>query len=81
MRIPETKLKKLFYYHLVDRRVMYLWNFYFDIENDYSLSDDEVKERQEIIMNEIGYHEDIIIELLNELTYDEIFKVKHEYSL
>lgn len=60
---------------------MHLWSFYFDIEQDFSLSTKDVDSRQEIIMREIGYHEDIIIELLNHITYDEIFKVKDEYNL
>ena len=81
MRMPETKIKKLFYYHLVDRRVMYLWSFYFDVEQDYNLSDEQVRQRQEVIMKEIGYHEEIIVELLNHITYDEIFKIKDEYGL
>ena len=81
MRLPDTKLKKLFYYHLVDKRVMYLWNFFFDVENDFNLSDDHVKRRQQVIMHEIGYHEEIIIELLNHVTYDEIYKIKDEYDL
>jgi hypothetical protein len=60
---------------------MYLWNFFFDVENDFNLSDDQVKIKQRVIMQEIGYHEDIIIELLNHVTYEEIFKIKDEYDL
>ena len=60
---------------------MYLWNFFFDVENDFNLSDDQVKRRHQVIMLEIGYHEEIIIELLNHVTYDEIYKIKDEYDL
>ena len=81
MRIPETQLKKIFYYLMIDKRVMHLWDFYYDIEYNYALTDEEVCAGQRIIMNEISYYEDKIILLLKDITYDQIYKIKNEYGL
>lgn len=81
MDIPVTQLKKIFYYLMIDKRVMHLWDFYYDIEHDYTLTDEQVAAGQRIVIDEIGYYEDRIVELLKEITYDEIFKVKNDYDL
>ena len=81
MRIPNTHLKKIFYYLMIDRRVMHLWDFYYEVEYNRSLTDEQVQAAQGTIMDEIGYYEDRIVLLLKDITYDEIFKIKNEYGL
>jgi hypothetical protein len=81
MQIPETQLKKIFYYLMIDQRVLHLWGFYFDIEHKYNLTPEGLEKKQGVIMQEIDYYEEIIIELLKVISYDDIYMVKDEYDL
>jgi hypothetical protein len=66
---------------MIDQRVLHLWGFYFDMEDKYKLSPESLKYRQDVIMQEIDYYEEIIVKLLKVITYDEIYTVKDEYDL
>lgn len=66
---------------MIDQRVMHLWGFYFDIEDKNKLSPESINFKQDIIMQEIDYYEEIIVKLLKAITYDEIYTVKDEYDL
>lgn len=81
MRWPNTHLKKVFYFLMIDQRVMHLWSFYYDIELDHRLTEDEIKLKQNVIMDEIAHYDDILIELMRSISYDEIFRIKREYNL
>jgi hypothetical protein len=66
---------------MIDQRVLHLWGFYFDIEHKYNLTPEGLEKKQGVIMQEIDYYEEIIIELLKVISYDDIYMVKDEYDL